>query len=165
MLDTKKGILTTATPRYASISGFLKDNPNIQAGSLNLINATQFGALTWLSDSEKGLSNADTTFITLASRTQNTGMVWNTDNTSINTNWGNAPTVEQAISATIRVNINASSVRLHTLSSTGQGLKSQDFCAVEPGVFEIPLQEQTLWYALEITGRTKCIPIELRKIK
>ena len=162
VLDTKKGILTTATPKYVSVSGFLKDNPNTKAGNLTLLNATQFGALTWLSDSEADLSNADTTFITLTSRTQNTGMVWNSDNTSVNTNWGNAPTVQQATSATIRVNINANSLRLHTLNATGQRTKSQDFCAVEPGVFEIPLQEQTLWYALEITGRAKCVPVELK---
>lgn len=165
VLNTKSGVLTTATPKYASISGFLKDNPNTQAGNLTLLNATQFGALTWLSDSEKGLSDADTTFITLASRTQNTGMTWNADNTSINTNWGNAPTAQQAISATLRVNINAYSLRLHTLSATGQSLKTTDICAVEPGVFEILLNEQTLWYALEVTNRTKCIPVELKRVK
>ncbi len=151
VLNTTKGILTTNTPHFIAITGFLKDATSTQVGNLTLQNATDFGSLTWLSLNSKILSESDTSLLTLSSKAQNTGMIWNADNTSLSNNLGAAPTQMLPLEVTLRLNINAESIDIHTLTPTGQ---SQSFKNIKPtiqGVFDIKLSQssdKTLWYGI-----------------
>jgi hypothetical protein len=157
LLNTQKGILTTNTPQFIALTGFMNNATNTKVGNLTLTSASTFGSLTWLSLSDKPLVDADTSLITLSSVSQNTGMVWNATNTSINTNWGSEPTAVLPLETTIRLNLNALSVDVVALSSTGQSKSVKTIRPTTTGVFDITLSEsvdKTLWYALVLKQTT-----------
>ena len=151
-LNTQTGLLTTATPNYISVAGFLQDSPNVQVGNLKVLSASDFGAITWVSLNEKPLAQADTSLLTMASRTHNAGMVWNAQNNSLNTNWGNAPTVVQPLQIAVRLTLQAEALRIHVLSPTGQVVSTKDIMPTAPNTFDAVLNQstdQTLWYGVQ----------------
>lgn len=151
-LDVTAGILTTKTPKFISISGFLNDVPNTQVQDLKLVNANQFGAITWISIDDKTLPNADTSLLTVSTKQQNTNMTWNAGNTSVSNFWGQAPTLNAPMQATLRLNINADAIKLHNLNNTGN---SNGFTIINPvslGLFEVSINQttdKTMWYGIE----------------
>lgn len=151
VLNTSKGILTTNTPNFIGITGFLNESPNNVVGNLTLQNGSDFGSLTWVSLNGKTLLNSDTSLLTLTSKSQNTSMIWNTDNTSINNNWGAAPTQVFPLNTSIRLNIDAENIDVHTLSPTGQSLSVKNIRPVSKGIFDISIAQstdKTLWYGV-----------------
>ena len=152
ILNTTSGVLTTSTPKFVSITGYLNNIPNTTVGDLTLINGNNFGAITWLSKNANTLVNSDTSFLTIAARQQNIGMVWANNNTTINNNWGSPPTQQMPLTVTLRFNVNAQCLLIHTLSNTGQRLATKVATAVAPNLFESTFNQsndQTLWYGLE----------------
>jgi hypothetical protein len=158
-LNMQKGILTTQTPNFAAITGFLNDNPNTTVGNMTLVNADNFGSITWLSLNQKSLAEADTSFLTISGRSQNSNVTWNTTNTSTS-NTGSAPTTQQPLSVSLKLNLPYDNILLHTLSTTGQSLGSRRINATTPQVFEFTLSQatdKTLWYSIE--GRKKGVGV------
>jgi hypothetical protein len=150
--DSQKGILTTVTPKIVAATGFLKDAANTNLGNLTLVSATDFGSIMWSSKEGKNLVDADTTLLTISSRSQNTGMVWNASNTSLGGNFGSAPTQMQGQDVKIRLSLTAKSLILHTLSPTGQSISKRTIAPVSTNTFDISLAQntdKTLWYAIE----------------
>ena len=151
-LDVSAGILTTKTPKFISISGFLNELPNTQVQDLTLVNANQFGAITWISIDDKTLVNADTSLLTISTKQQNTNMTWNAANNSVTNLWGQAPTLQAPMAATLRLNINADAIRLHKLNTQGNSSSFTLINPIAPGVFEITINQatdQTMWYGIE----------------
>jgi Carbohydrate binding domain/Secretion system C-terminal sorting domain len=150
--DSQKGILTTVTPKIVAATGFLKDAANTVLGNMTLVSATDFGSILWSSKDGKNLADADTTLLTIASRSQNTNMVWNTTNTSLGSNFGSAPTQTQGQDVKIRLNLTAKSLIIHTLSPTGQSIAKRTITPLSTNTFEFTLAQntdKTLWYAIE----------------
>lgn len=151
-LNTQTGILTTNTPRFVTLTGFLKDAPNTQVGNFTLKSASEFGALTWVSLNSKPLTDSDSSLITITSQTQNTGMVWNSANTSVNNNWGTSPTTVRPLAIEARLTLTAEALRIHKLSTTGQIVSTSDVLPSSPNTFDVSFvqsTDQTLWYALQ----------------
>jgi Carbohydrate binding domain/Secretion system C-terminal sorting domain len=151
-LNAQKGILTTVTPKIVAATGFLKDAANTVLGNMTLVSASDFGSIIWSSKDGKNLVDADTTLLTIASKTQNTGMIWNAANTSLSTNFGYAPTLTQGQDVKIRLNLTAKSLVLHTLSPKGQSVAKRTIAPVSANTFEFTLAQntdKTLWYAIE----------------
>jgi Carbohydrate binding domain/Secretion system C-terminal sorting domain len=154
-LNTQSGILTTQTPNFAAITGFLNDNANTTVGNLTLVNANDFGAITWLSLNQKTLAEADTSLLTISCRSQNSGAIWNANNTSTG-NSGAAPTAQQPLTVSLKMTLPYDNILIHTLSTTGQSLGSRRVNATTASVFEFTLNQatdKTVWYAIE--GRKK----------
>jgi hypothetical protein len=154
-LNTQTGILTTQTPNFVAISGFLNENPNTTTGNLTLVNANNFGSLTWLSLNQKTLAEADTSLLTISCRSQNSGTIWNANNTSTNGS-GTAPTAQQPLTVSLKLTLPYDNILIHTLSTTGQSLGSRRVNATTASVFEFTLNQatdKTIWYAIE--GRKK----------
>jgi hypothetical protein len=152
ILDTQKGILTTVTPKMIAATGFLKDAANTVLGNMTLVSATDFGSIIWSSKDGKNLVDADTTLLTISSKSQNTGMIWNTDNTSIGNKFGSAPTQAQGQDVKIRLTLTAKNLIIHTLSTTGQSIAKRTVAPVSTNTFEFTLAQntdKTLWYAIE----------------
>jgi hypothetical protein len=157
LLNTTKGVLTTNTPKFVAITGFLNDATNTTAGNLTLLSGNEFGSLTWVSFGTKALTDADTSLITLSSRAQNVGMVWNAANTSINNNWGTATTQMQPLDVSLKLNINAESIDIQTLTPTGQVQSVKNIRPISKGIFDIRLSQtadKTVWYALVLKKTT-----------
>lgn len=154
-LNTQKGILTTQTPHFAAITGFLNDNMNTTVGNMTLVNADNFGSITWLSLNQKTLAEADTSLLSISCRAQNANVIWNPANTSSSSS-GSTPTAQQPLSVSLKLNLPYDNILLHTLSSTGQSLGSRRINATTAQVFEFTINQatdKTLWYAIE--GRKK----------
>ncbi len=153
-LNTTTGVLETVTPKYISVTGFLQDAPNRTLGSMQLVGANKFGAINWMSLDNKDLNISDTSFLAVSTAIQNTNMVWSMNNTTVGTNWGTAPTAIDALTATIRLQINAPQVILHKLSSIGAVVSSTIINPTAPNsnLFEITINQdvdKTMWYAIE----------------
>jgi hypothetical protein len=169
-LNKQTGILKTNTPKFQAITGALNTATNTVAGDLTVVSSNDFGSVSWISLDNKALNQSDTTFLTISSKLQNTGMVWSNNNTTLGTNFGNAPTQIFPLNMTIRVNSNAESIRLHTLSNTGASTSSKIITPIAAGVYEFTINQatnQTLWFALEgvkkKTCYSVCIPINAVK--
>lgn len=150
-LNTTQGVLTTQTPRFIAVTGFLNALSNVAIGNLTLQSSSDFGSLTWVSLNQKNLLDSDTTLLTLSSRTQNTGMIWNADNTSVSNNWGTSPTQVFPLNTALRLNIVASSIDLFTLNPLGQVISSKNIKPVSNNIFELNLAQstdKTLWYGI-----------------
>jgi Carbohydrate binding domain/Secretion system C-terminal sorting domain len=158
ILNNSKGVLTTNTPNFAAVSGFLADAANTVLGNMTLISGSDFGALTWLSlNNNKILATADTTLLTISSKAQNTGMVWNATNTSINNKWGTAPTQIAPLDVKLRFTLAAETITINLLSPTGQLVSSKTITPISTQgnnkVFETTFSQasdKTLWYALVV---------------
>jgi Carbohydrate binding domain len=154
--DTQKGILTTGTPGYCAISGFLNEAPGTIAGGMTLVRAAEFGTITWVSTTGDALADTERGLLTIATRQQNTNMLWRADNLTVGNRWGNAPTLQQAQTATLRLRINAARIRLYPLNAIGQAGVFREILPVEPNVFEVNIdqnQDRTLWYGIEAVSR------------
>lgn len=151
VLNTLKGVLTTQTPQFVGVTGFLNEANNTVLKDLTLKSGSDFGSLTWLSINKKTLADSDTSLITLAGLTQNTGMVWNTANTSVGSSWGNAPTRVLPLEVALQLHINADNIDVHMLSPTGQSLLSKNIKPTIKGTFDLTLSQstdKTLWYSI-----------------
>ena len=154
-LNTQSGLLTTQTPHFTAITGFINDNANTTVGNMTLVGANDFGSITWLSLNQKTLAEADTSLLTISCRGQNSGALWNATNTSTGSS-GAAPTTQQPLSVSLKLTLPYDNILLHTLSTTGQSLGSRRVNATTPQVFEFTVNQatdKTLWYAIE--GRKK----------
>jgi Carbohydrate binding domain/Secretion system C-terminal sorting domain len=153
ILDTDKGLLQTATPQYISVSGFLNDNPNTQIGGLRLLNASEFGALTWLSLDNQPLISSKKSLLTISTNQQNTNMQW-VGTSSVGANWGSAPTLQAPTIVNLRLSIAADSVFLIALDPMGRAKTQTKILPSAAQTFDISLnqtQDKTLWYALQTT--------------
>jgi hypothetical protein len=152
-LNTTTGLLTTATPRYASMTGFLNNTANTAAGPMTLVSANNFAAISWVSLNEKPLATGDTSFLVLSAVQQNAGMQWGPGNNTVGSNWGTAPSSQFPLAVTLRFNITGNCLLVHLLDGTGQRKATKVATAVAPNVFEVTFDQQadqTLWYALEM---------------
>lgn len=154
-LDTDLGLLKTASDRFITMGGFLNDAASESAGDLTLTQADGFGVISWLSLTERPLNTTQKSILTLSSRVQNTGMIWNNDNQTVNNNFGAAPTAIQPLQATIRLNIDAEYIRLYPLNELGAEQNSTQIFPVAGNTFEVQLNQvtdQTIWWGIEAVG-------------
>lgn len=153
-LDLTKGILTTSTPNYATITGFLADNANATTGKMTLLQADQFGSITWLAVVNAPLNTASRSLLTLSTKQQNTNMTWTGTNT-VSNQWGNAPTLQQPAYVRLRLTIQADSIKLYPLSTTGADSRFLKILPSATNTFDIILDQntdKTLWYGIEAFG-------------
>jgi hypothetical protein len=153
-LDVQKGILTTATPGFCSVTGFLQDVPNTKAGDLTVVKSTDYGAVTWVSTVGTPLQTAKRSLLTISSKQQNTGMIWNGTQT-VGNNWGSAPTLQNPLDLTLQLNIKASSIKLFPLNNTGKEGVAQTILPNANGIFEVTIKQvesKTLWFGIEANG-------------
>ena len=154
VLDTETGLLASASPRFAALTGFLQNASGASAGELTLVQANRFGSVSWLALSQAPLVTAQRSLLTLSTVQQNTGMVWDGTQT-VHNNWGSGPTLQAPIRLTLRLHIQADSLRVYPLSAIGETGTPFTLQPTTPGYFELVIdQEQypALWFGLEAMG-------------
>jgi hypothetical protein len=153
-LDTDKGGLLTSTPAYVSIAGFLPDMVPATAGDMRLNGADDFGVITWVALGGDSLRTAERSLLTISARAQNSSMMWNGTQT-VNNNWGNAPTLMQALNPDLRLQVAADSLRIYPLDERGAVQDSFTIASVSPGRFRLSLDQSvtpTPWYGIRALG-------------
>jgi len=152
-LNTTDGLLTTVTPKYISMAGYLNTAVNKVVGPVTLLSASDFGAITWVSLNNKNLTAGDTSFIAIAAKQQNTGMGWVNNNTTLNGNWGSGPTSQFPLNVSLRLGITGSCLLVHTLNTEGQRVATKSLLPVSTNTFDVSFDQstdKTLWYGLEM---------------
>ncbi|MGH7455639.1 MAG: hypothetical protein ACRENG_30065, partial [bacterium] len=149
------GLLAVNTPQFVGATGFLQDYANHQIGALTLKRVSDFGALTWVSLTDDSLHKAKLSLITLSSKLQNSGMVWDGIHT-VHDQWGRSPTQIYPLSATLQLYLQADSLHVYPLDTWGrEKAEYVAYLPVQPNVFEITLdqnQTPTLWFGIEKFG-------------
>lgn len=186
--DRTKGVYYTNTNKFNAISGFLDQAAGQTIGNMTLVNADGFGALTWVAlDNSQPLSKNKLSLLTLSTTQQNTNTVWN-GTTTVNNNWGTSPTTQKRVNATVRITVEADSLKVYQLDAMG---KEGSFVVVQPiannaplanarttastatiNTFEINLNQNTnptLWWGIEAISSAcppqTCVPIDVKVLK
>lgn len=155
VLNTSAGYLTTNAPGYHAMSGPLNTMSNLVTGNMTLVSGNGFGSLMWIPLSGDSVVTADTSFITLSSRFQNTGMIWN-GTTTVNNNWGTGPALMQPLNVQLLLGIQADTLLVHPLDSLGQPLPATQYLPFAPNSFLITLNQNTdatPWFGLVAKGQ------------
>ncbi len=149
------GLLQTITPRFLAFTGLLQQFTGAQMGDLQLISADGFATCTWLSLDGEPLSQADISLLTLSTRAQNSGMVWDGIHT-VHGRWGVAPTLMAPVRLELMLSIQADSIRIHALDTRGNRLWNfRTITPSAPGRFRVILDQsvdKTVWYGIERLG-------------
>ncbi|MCU7511399.1 MAG: carbohydrate binding domain-containing protein [Bacteroidota bacterium] len=164
LFDPQKGILTVSAPKFIGATGFLNSNAGVKAGLMEITSADGFGTITWVSLTGDSLAGAKKSLITLSSKAQNMGMIWD-GTTTVHNDWGHAPTMICPLSLSLRLNINADSLRVTALDVYGNPVKSLSgvYYPKTPGIFDIVLDQNTgksPWFGFEMykNGATPVSP-------
>jgi hypothetical protein len=165
--NTTNGTLSVETEKFIGASGYLSTLKNSTLGALVINNfpAFDFGTVTWISLTDSALISSQRSLITLGSKIQNTGMIWNSDNTSINDHWGISPTIIYPLVLDLKLNIQADSIQIFPLNTIGkEGIISPSVVKpVDNNHFFIELDQnkyKTLWFGIEKYGNGVPLNVE-----
>lgn len=153
------GTLTIATQKFTGITGYFSKLKGKRIGEIyveDVLSQDDFATLTWLSLDDNNLSSSKKSLITIGTKIQNTGMIWN-GNTTINNNWGHSPTQIYPLNIKLDLMIYADSIKVYPLDNKGKENLSQAFVLKPYQVnhFLLNLDQtiyKTLWFGIECYG-------------
>ncbi|NOY77404.1 MAG: T9SS type A sorting domain-containing protein, partial [Calditrichaeota bacterium] len=155
LLWDTQGIFQVETPRFIGVTGFLQNFPHSAVGGLLLESASDFATLTWVSLTGDSLSRARRSLITLSTKAQNTGMVWDGIHT-VHNHWGGPPTQLKPVGVKLSLAIQADSIRLFPLDERGHPTSFfKTYFPDAEGRFTVRLNQntdQTVWFGIEALG-------------
>jgi hypothetical protein len=95
------------------------------------------------------LETAPKTVLTVASHSENIGMGWNEDRTSVGTDWGKGPTQVTMVPAKISMPIQAATATVYALDGTGTRQAEIESTVTEGRLtFKTKPSHKTLWYEI-----------------
>ncbi|TAE50147.1 MAG: T9SS C-terminal target domain-containing protein [Bacteroidetes bacterium] len=153
------GLLYTHTPGYVSVAGNLQP---LNLEGFHLQSASGDGVVTWVSLEGDSLITASRSLLTLSTRQQNTGMVWDGLQT-LHSNWGTAPTQQLPIQLSLRVRVQADTLRLYPLDKTGLESTYRSYLPVAPNTFDLQINQATdksMWFGVEARGAGVALGVE-----
>jgi hypothetical protein len=109
-----------------------------------------YGILIASSMDNLPLGDSRQVLLLAGTHTENTGMKWNKDRTSVGDQWGTEPTRAVAINAKVSIPWRSASARVTALDGRGIATRTVP-CQIEKGAVTIEIgdQYQTMWYAIE----------------
>lgn len=148
----KDGLFTINTPKFIAGIGFLQNYPNKEIGNLKLVSGNTFGGFSWISLTSDSLVKAARSLLTIGTRQENTGTVWNSDKTRV-ISIGKSPTWHQPAQISFDLTIQADSIRVHQLGTLGQRTgKFTVYHPTAPKTFRVNIDQTvtpTLWFGIE----------------
>ncbi|MBN1562056.1 carbohydrate binding domain-containing protein, partial [candidate division KSB1 bacterium] len=158
--DTE-GLLQVQTDQFIAAAGFLPQFRDKTIGALKLLDASDFATVTWVSLSDSSLRDAPRSLLTLSSRVQNTGMVWD-GATTVHNRWGAAPTQMAPVRLSVELTIRADSIDVHPLDE--RGARTTIVRTIKPSApnrFILQLdqsQDKTVWFGIKKHGIGAAVP-------
>ena len=141
--------------KFVGLTGWLQDYENLIVGDLNLLSAGNVSTLIWITLENRPLNQSKTSLITLTSRAQNQGMIWD-DIVTVHDDWGHSPTEIQAINVYLKLRIIADSIHVYPLDETGAVTGNFETVLPDnPNQFKVLLKQsetRTLWFGIEAFG-------------
>lgn len=159
--DTKEiswntnGLLTVASERFVGAAGILDNFSNQKVGPLTIKAANGFGTITWISLTSDSVQRAPLSLLTVSSKLQNSGMVWD-GTTTVHDNWGGSPTQVAPLLLTLQVTIEADSIRVYPIDAYGRETRGfSTYIPAPPDRFNVVIdqnQSRTMWFGIEKFG-------------
>lgn len=150
--DTQEEIFTVNTPFTQGATGWIGGD-TLALSNIKIGSRTSFATILLTSLDSLPIADSKVLLLSAVGRAENTGMIWNSDSTSVSTNWGAAPTLMQPIEASIGLTLtDADNVFVFSLSPTGEQREWIPAVADSFGhfSFEISGFYQTPWYEIEV---------------
>jgi hypothetical protein len=123
---------------------------------MTVVSASDHATLTWVSVDSTPLVDSRKSLLTIATRVQNTGMIWDGTHT-IHNNWGAAPTTVMPVSVSLRLHIRADSIRVSPLTPLGaEGVQSFVVLPGDTNIFTLNLNQSefgTPWFGVAAFGK------------
>lgn len=166
--DPQRGLYTFDAPQAQGAVGFLAGRA-VTLTNLALTfpaDTAQFGAVTLQSQDGRPIAGSERLLLGVFTRVENTGMVWNADETSL-AQWGTAPALIEPICFTITLTLsNTSDIEIWALDETGAPYHRSAHQVPAPGHVRFVVDtgtDTTLWYAVRRVPRHQVyLPIVLR---
>ncbi|MFN8487974.1 MAG: carbohydrate binding domain-containing protein [Caldilineaceae bacterium] len=113
-----------------------------------------FGAVLVQSRSGQPIASATQLLLGVLTRFENTGMVWNDSFTSVDDQWGSAPTLLEPLKFTAQLKVaNSTGVEVWALDATGAQHHQVTYQAVNAQTIALNLDtsvDKTLWYLIRV---------------
>jgi hypothetical protein len=151
--DAKAGLYTVDAPAAKVVVGHCTGKTTVLAGAEFEVqaNSRNFAVLTLNAVDGQPLDRSSRLLLVAAGNVENTGMGWNTDHTSVGTQWGRAPTICEGIAAKVTVTMAAKAARVHALDGNGARAGEVPAKLVAGKLsFEIGPRFKTLWYEIVV---------------
>jgi hypothetical protein len=150
------GFFAVGAPAFAGATGFLQDFAGLRAGDLGITSASDHATVTWIALDDKLLAVSTSSLLTVVTRAQNTGMLWDGTST-VHAAWGTAPTTLSPLKATFRLHMCADSLRVFPLTVLGgAGAASRIVLPADTNTFLLAVDQtvdRTPWYGIEAFGK------------
>ncbi|MGC1479407.1 MAG: hypothetical protein WA771_02795, partial [Chthoniobacterales bacterium] len=147
--DPKTGHYLVNTPAVRVAAGNI-GGERIQLGDcrIEVTNGPKhYAVVSVVSLDGQPIANAKRILVTVAGRAENTGMMWDKKRQSVRENIGEAPTLAEAITATITV---PGTADVAALDEIGNRKATVPVKQTEGGIaFEVGRDHETLWYSIE----------------
>jgi hypothetical protein len=156
--DTKEitwntdGLLSVASNKFVGATGFLNNFINQSIGPLTIKSASGFGTFTWISLTSDSLQRTLRSLLTISTRAQNTGMIWD-GTTTVHDHWGTSPTTIEPLVLSLQLSIQADSIRIYPLDTIGR--ETRGFATYLPSpanTFTINIDQsvsRSMWFGIE----------------
>jgi hypothetical protein len=151
--NTAAGLYTVDSPAAKAVVGRCTGRTTtLQGVAFNVqTNARNFAVLTLSATDGKPLAQAARLLLVAAGNVENTGMGWNTNHTTVGTQWGRSPTVCEGIGAKVALATAARKARVHALGGNGERLGEVPATLTAGQLsFAIGPQFKTLWYEVTL---------------
>jgi hypothetical protein len=147
--DTEAGIYTVDAPAAkAAVGRCTGKTTKLRDVEFDVkANSRNFAVLTINAVDGRSVSESRRMLLTAVGNVENTGMGWNTDHTSVGTQWGRAPTICEGIGAKVTISTSAKAIRVYVID--GSGVRAGEVPASVAGgkaSFEIGPRYKTVWY-------------------
>jgi hypothetical protein len=154
--DPLRGYLAAGASRFTSVTGVFPSAGSVQAGDMTLESSSDHATLTWVSIDSMALVDSRKSLLTIATRVQNTGMIWDGTRT-LHDNWGTAPTTVMPVNVSVRLHLRADSIRVTPLTTLGtEGMQSFVVLPGDTNSFVVNLNQSqfgTPWFSVAAFGR------------
>jgi hypothetical protein len=148
------GSFTVNAPSFCAVTGFA--GSAIDAGALEVLSASDHLTATWVALDTLPLVTSRRSLLTVATRVANSGMIWDGTST-IHNNWGWAPTLTAPVVVSLRLHVQADSLRFMPLTILGgAGSTNRTVLPSAPGVFDVTLDLGLLkspWFGIDAMGQ------------
>ena len=136
--DQDRGLLVIDTPRTQALIGHAKDSGESTAALAADLDS-DFAVLHLTSETDAPIAESDSLLLLHAVRATNTGFEWEPDGKTVK-KWGTGPTVVTPAAGTVRLRVDAASVRVQPLAPLAVPAGEAFTVPVEDGVasFAIP---------------------------
>lgn len=155
-----RGLYTIHAPQLQGAVGFLAGR-SVNLGNLILSvpsNTAAFAAVIAQSRDGRPLTSANAILLSVFTRVENTGQVWNADRTSLDDRWGRPPALVEPIRLTVTFTVNnPAAVEVWALDERGapqQRLSTSILSGRRLRFTVDTATHKTLWYSLRRTSGT-----------